>query len=158
MLTTRFIHDIADSNFRLSEFLALEHIELDPGPGARSVPFLDRQPLALNSDRTLEQLSVAAGNPYLYGMAEDGGFYTHPLVLDQDITVRTAIANVRDRHTHATTMLQEVDVSMDRSRKNRNPRHIAVQLLHEVASYFAVIEIAAVEDHGRQVKTSLATS
>jgi hypothetical protein len=155
MLTTRFIHDVADSNFRLSEFLALEHIELDPGPGARSVPFLDRQPLALNSDRTLEQLNVAAGNPYYYGMAEDGGFYNHPLVLDQNITVRVAIANVRDRLTHATSLLQEVDVSTDRSRKYGNPRHIAVELLHDVASFFAVIEIAAVEDHGRQLKNSI---
>ncbi|WP_431263270.1 hypothetical protein ACQ859_25200 [Roseateles chitinivorans] len=154
MLTTSFIFNVADSNSRLSESLALEHIELDPGPAAREVPFLDRQPLVMNSDRTLEQLNVAAGNPYHYGMAEDGGFYKHPLVFDQNITVRTAIASLRDRLTQATSFLQEVDVSMS-SRERGNPRHIAVGLLHDAASFFAVIEIAAIEEHGRQVRNSI---
>ncbi|WP_431261131.1 hypothetical protein ACQ86G_14170 [Roseateles chitinivorans] len=155
MLTTSFIFNVADSNSRLSEFVALEHIELDPGPAAREVPFLDRQPLVMNSDRTLEQLNVAAGNPYHYGMAEDGGFYEYPLVFDQNITVRTAIASMRDRLTLAMSFLQEVDVSMNRSREPGNPRHIAVGLLHDAASFFAVIEIAAIEEHGRQLKNSI---
>jgi hypothetical protein len=157
MPSNHLIQSVANSNFQLSEFLALEHIELDPNPGERSVPFLDRHPLALNSDRTLEQLSVAAGNPYHYGVGADGGFYEHALVLDQDITVRTAIANLRNRLAHATSFLQELDFSGSTSRTNGNPRDMAVELLHEVASYFAVIEIAAVEDHGRQLKNSLPT-
>ncbi|OWQ48593.1 hypothetical protein [Roseateles sp. L2-2] len=158
MPSNRLIQSVANSNFQLSEFLALEHIELDPNPGERSVPFLDRHPLALNSDRTLEQLSVAAGNPYHYGVGADGGFYKHALVLDQDITVRTAIANLRNRLAHATSFFQELDFSASTSRTNGNPRDIAIELLHEVASYFTVIEIAAVEEHGRQVQNSLPTA
>lgn len=153
MPSNRFIQSVADSNFKLSEFLALEHIELDPDPAARAVPLLDRQPLALNSDRTLEQLSVAAGNPY--HLAADGGFYKHPLVLDQDITVRTAIAKLRDRLAHATSFFQQLEVAASKNLPNGNPRDMAVELLHEIASFFAVIEIAAVEDHGRQVKNCL---
>ena len=151
MPSNRFIQSVANSNFKLSEFLALEHIELDPDPAARDVPLLDRQPLALNSDRTLEQLSVAAGNPY--HLADNGGFYKHPVVLDQDITVRDAIVNLRDRLAHATSFVQQLD---SKNLPNGNPRDMAVELLHEIASFFAVIEIAAVEDHGRQVKNALA--
>ncbi|MFX1677827.1 hypothetical protein PV762_01205 [Mitsuaria sp. CC2] len=160
MPSNRLIQSVANSNFQLSEFLALEHIELDPNPGERAVPFLDRHPLALNSDRTLEQLSVAAGNPYHYGVGADGGFYKHALVLDQDITVRAAIANLRNRLAHATSFFQEVDFSASTSRTSRtncNPRDIAIELLHEVSCYFTVIEIAAVEEHGRQMQNTLPT-
>jgi len=155
MLSNRFLESVAEGNFRISEFLALEHIDMDPAPGAPAVPLLDRMPLALNSERTLEQLSVAAGNPYRYDMLEDGSCYRYPLVLKQSTTVRTAMFNVRDRLTQVIALLQEFDVPMAERRANGCFRDTAVDLLHEVASFFAVMEIAVVEDHNRHVKNSL---
>ncbi|ANH68551.1 hypothetical protein [Mitsuaria sp. 7] len=158
MLTNRFLESVAESNFRLSEFLALEHLDLDPAPGTPAVPLLDRMPLALNSERTLEQLSVAAGNPYRYDMLEDGSCYRYPLVLKQSTTVRTAMFNVRERLTQVISLMQDFDVPMSQHRANGCLRDTAVDLLHEVASFFAVMEIAVVEDHNRQVKNSVQAS
>lgn len=158
MLSNRFLETVAESNFRLSEFLALEHLDLDPALGAAVVPLLDRMPLALNSERTLEQLSVAAGNPYRYGMLEDGNCYRYPLVLKQSTTVRTAMLNVRERLTQAIALVQEFDVPTSQHRANGCLRDTAIDLLHEIASFFAVMEIAVVEDHNRQVKNSIQAS
>ncbi|OWQ47667.1 hypothetical protein CDL60_09660 [Roseateles noduli] len=66
-----------------------------------------------------------------------------------------ALISMRDRLTHLTALLQDFDVPMEMRRKNGTLCDIAVDLIHEVTCYFALVEIAMHEDHNRQVKRSV---
>jgi hypothetical protein len=154
MLTTRLIEAIAKSNRSISEQVALEHIDMDPAPSAPTVPLLSRKPLETNSERTLEILSMAAGNPYRYEQPVDGRSYCRPCVLNQKTTVGDAMLNLRNRLTHLTALLQAFDVPMAERRQNGTLRDAVVDLIHEVCSNFSVIEIAVTEDYHRHLKNS----
>ena len=152
MLTSDFIQTVAEGNFRISEQLALEHIDMDPAPTGRPVPLLYRKPLERNSEHTRQVLSTAAGNPYRYEKAESGRAFCRPLVLKRSITVGTAMLNMRDRLTHLTALLQELNIPFTDLRGQTGAlRDTTVDLIHEVTSFLAVIEIAAVEEHNRQL-------
>jgi hypothetical protein len=160
MLTEKFMDTVAKEGFAISEQLANEKHEIEwqkreAGDTTPRVPLLERKPLEASSDWTLEVLRAAAGNPYRYESPRPGRGHARPLVLSRSTSVGEAMANVRNRLTYITALVQEFDVPMEvRLGPNSHFRDVVVDLIHEATSFFSVIEIAAVQENNFQLRSS----
>ncbi|MDH0865150.1 hypothetical protein [Mitsuaria sp. GD03876] len=161
MLTAQFMHTVAKDGYAISEQFANEKHEIEwqkreAGDPLPRVPLLERKPLETSSDWTLEVLRTAAGNPYRYEAPDTCRSYVRPLLLDRATSVGEAMFNIRDRLTYMTALLQEFDVPMGvRRGPNSHLRDTVVDLAHEAASFLAVLEIATLQEHSYQVRSSL---
>jgi len=159
MLTEEFMDAVARGGTAISEQLAKQKHEMElekreAGDDTPRVPLLERRPLETSSDETLEVLRVAAGNPYRYESPQPGRGHARPLVLRRSTSVGEAMANVRNRLTYITALVQEFDVPMEvRLGPHSHLRDVVVDLIHEATSFYSVVEMAAIQENSYQLQS-----
>lgn len=158
MIPAETIRALAETGFRISEQIALDHI--DPEFDRKKLPFkakrlrtplLSRKPLCDDTEYTrmvLREASIIPPRPKPRLMRDSD---PAEALLDPSITVGAAMFNVRDRLTLLAALLRDSIVTMEDPDCLWGRIHVASRdLVREALSNLAVVEIGALEEHTRQ--------